>query len=191
MATETDIANMALDILKEAPITSFEEKRPIAGWLKRNFAATRDAELEKAEWNFALRRAALPAASDRPAFGWSNAFILPSDCIRLIPLTECGISEGRPIPHEVEDGRILTNAPGPLKIRYVCRNTDYARYPATFQMALAARLAMGMAHWLTGKSNFAQIASNAYQQAKNDAWLSDAVQGTVPRAADNEWVDAR
>lgn len=191
MTTETDIANMALDILKEAPITSIDDARPIAMWMKRNFAVTRDAELEKAEWNFALRRKSLPADSTAPEFGWRNAFTLPSECIRVIPLTADGTAEGTPVPHEIEDGRILTDMPAPLRVRYVYRSTDYSRYPATFTMALAARLAMGMAHWLTGKSNFAQIAANAYQEAKRDAWLSDAVQGTTPRAADDEWVDAR
>ena len=58
--TPTDIVNLALDMLKEAPITSIDEGRPIAMWCKRNFDVTRDALLEEADWNFALKRAELP-----------------------------------------------------------------------------------------------------------------------------------
>lgn len=191
MTTETDLINRALDILKEAPITSLNDNRPIAQTMKRNFFVTRDALLEESEWNFALKRASLPEASPAPAFGWSYAFTLPPDCIRVIPLTTSGDSEGYPIPFEVEDGQILTNACGPLRVRYVYRHEAYDKYPATFQMALSARLAMGCAHWLTGKTNFAQIAANMYREAMDKAWLSDAVQGTSPRAADDEWASQR
>lgn len=191
MTTETDLINRALDILKEAELSSVNDNRPIARLMKRNFYVTRDALLEESEWNFAIRRASLPEASPAPAYGWSHAYTLPAETIRVIPLTVNGDSEGYPIPHEVEDGQILTNASGPLKVRYVYRNEDYSRYPATFQIALSARLAMGCAHWLTGKTNYAQIATNMYREAINTAWLSDAIQGTSPRAADDEWVAVR
>lgn len=191
MTTETDIINRALDILKEAPISSVNDARPIAMWMKRNFDVTRDALLEESEWNFAIKRYALPEASPAPAFGWKRAFTVPAETIRVIPLTLNGDSEGYPIPHEVENGQILTNADAPLKVRIVTRVEDYGRYPATFQTALSARLAMGCAHWLTGKTNFAQIATALYREALDKAWLSDAIQGTSPRAADDEWVRQR
>lgn len=191
MTTETDLINRALDILKEAPISSVNDQRPIAGWMKRNFAVTRDALLEESEWNFAIKRYSLPEASPAPAFGWCHAYTVPPEAVRVIPLTLNGSSEGYPIPHEVESGQILTDAPAPLKVRIVTRVEDYDRYPATFQVCLSARLAMGCAHWLTGKVNFAQIATSLYREALQKAWLSDAIQGTSPRAADDEWVAAR
>lgn len=191
MTTETDLINRALDILKEAELSSINDNRPIARWMKRNFYVTRDALLEESEWNFAIKRYSLPEASPAPAFGWSHAYTCPPETIRVVPLTANGDSEGYPIPHEVEGGQILTNACAPLKVRIVTQIEDYDRYPATFQTALSARLAMGCAHWLTGKTNFAQIATNMYREALQKAWLSDAIQGTSPRAADDEWVMAR
>lgn len=191
MTTETDIINRALDILKEAPISSVNDQRPIAMAMKRNFATTRDALLEEAEWNFAIRRHSLPASEPAPAFGWQYAYTLPPETIRVIPLTDDGSSEGSPVPFEVEYGQILTDAAAPLKVRIVTRVEDYARYPATFQTALSAKLAMTIAHWLTGKTNFAQIATALYREALEKAWLSDAIQGTSPRAADDEWVNSR
>jgi len=191
MTTDTDIINRALDILKEAEISSVNDNRPIARWMKRNFAVTRDALLEESEWNFSIKRYSIPEASPKPVFGWSRAYTLPPDTIRVIPLTYGGYSEGDPIPHEVEGGQILTDARAPLNVRVVVRTEEYDRYPATFQMALSARLAMGCAHWLTGKTNFAQIATALYREALEKAWLSDALQGSSPRAADNEWVNQR
>jgi len=189
--TPTDIANLALDILKEGPIGSIEDARPTARWLKRNFDISRDALLEETEWDFATRRVSLPADTDGPAFGWDYSYTLPADSIRVIPLTVDGEEEGDPIPHSVEGGKVLTDAPPALKLIYVFRCEDYARYPATFVDVLSARLATRMAHWLTGKSNYVTIAQGLYNDAMRRAWLSSAVQGTAPRAADNDWVNAR
>lgn len=191
MTTATDLANMALDLLDEAPISSLEDQRPIGKWLKRNFAVTRDSVLERANWNFALKRAALPEDSTAPAFGWSYAYSLPGECLRVIPLTHDGTSEGYPVAHEIEDRKIFTNLGGPLRVRYVFRNENYGVYPACFQEALAGRLAMKMAHFLTGKSSYVQIAQAMYDDAIQSAWLTDAIEGTSPRAADSEWILAR
>lgn len=191
MTTATDICNLALDILKEAPISSIDDQRPVAMWCKRNFAVSRDSLLVRADWNFALKRASLPADLTPPAFGWDLAYTLPSDCLRLIPLTRCGNYEGYPIPHEVESGKILTNATAPLKIRYVARVEAYASYPAVFIEALAGYMAMKCAHWVTGKQGYQQIAQGLFAEAMRNAWLVDAIEGTSPRAADDEWVAQR
>lgn len=191
MTTETDIANMALDVLKEGAIGSLDEGRPIARWLKRNFAVTRDSVLSDADWNFAMKRMAIARDTAGPAFGWLYAYTLPADLIRLVPITSDGNIEGSPIRHEVENGKVLTDASGPLKIRYIYRNENYGQYPAAFQEALAGRLALKMAHWLTGKASYAQMAQNMYNDAMKRAWAVDAMQGTSPTAADDAWIASR
>lgn len=189
--TETDICNLALDILKERPIASLDDARPTAEWCKRNFAITRDGCLSMANWNFAMKRQKLAAEAEAPAFDWSYAYTVPTDCIRVVPLTEGGRPEGRPIAHVVEGGAILTNQSGPLPVRYVRRVMSYDAYHPLFIEALSARLAFKGAHWITGKTSYQQIAKGIYDQAINDAWLTDAIEGDQPRAADNDWIDAR
>lgn len=191
MTTDTDICNMALDLLVEAPISSIEDNRPVARWLKRNFIVTRNALLSQADWNFAIAIKSLPADSSAPPFGWSYRYTLPGDCLRCLPVTDCGLVEGRPVMHEIIDGKVYTNAGAPLRIRYVRAVDDYSRYPAVFCEALAARLAMKLANWLTGKNSYIQIAEGMYRDAMSRAWLIDAIEGTTPRAADDQWVDAR
>ncbi|UXN73377.1 hypothetical protein N8D56_21255 [Devosia sp. A8/3-2] len=182
---------MALDILKERPIASLNDARPTAEWLKRNFAVTRDACSAMANWNFATKRASIPAEVTVPAFGWSKAYTLPTDCLRLIALTYDGYDETNPIRHIVEGGAVLTNQSGPLPIRYVARVENYNVYSALFVEALSARLAFKMAHWVTGKTSYQQVAKGIYDRAMSDARLSDAIEGDQPRPADNDWIDAR
>lgn len=191
MTTETDICNLALDLLKEAPIASMTENRPMARWFSRNYANARDGLLRQHDWNFARARASLAADSGAPAFGWDWAYTQPADCLRIIPLTINGDPEGTPIPHEVEAGKILTDKEAPLLVRYIKRETNCDLFAPEFIDALAARMAMRMAHYVTGKTGYQQIAANAYQEALKSAWLVNAIEGTAPRAADNEWIDAR
>jgi hypothetical protein len=191
MTTETDICNLALDLLKEGPITSLEEDRPIARWFKRNFAIARDGILKRANWNHATRRAVLSAESNPPAFGWTYGFVLPPECIRVIPLTHDGSDEGVEIPHAVEDGRVLTDACGPLPVRYIYRSTNYDAYSPECIELIAARLAAKCGHFLTGKTSYIQIAKATYDEAWRDAWALDSMEGTVPRSADDEWINSR
>ena len=190
--TPTVICNQALDILKEAEITNLEnDNRPIVRWMRRNFDTSRDSLLSRYDWNFALQRVVLAASAEQPAFGWSHAFTIPHDCLRVLPVTVCGHSEGTPIRHEVEGACILTDAPGPLKVRYVRRTEDYDRYPASFIEALAAYIAMKCGHWVTGKVSYVQVAQGLYREAIDVAWRIDAIEGTSPRAADDDWVAMR
>lgn len=191
MTTETDIANMALDILKEAPISSFNDGRPVANWFKRNFATTRDGLLSEAEWNSCTKRTELAADASEPVFGWDYSYTLPSDCLRLIPLTVDGEAEGSPIDHVVENGVVLTDQRAPLRIRYIYRNENYTAWPAPLIEALSARLAGKLAHWMTGKASYAQIAKENQADAFKRAWLVDAIEGTTARAADAAYTEAR
>jgi hypothetical protein len=188
---ETGICNLALDILKEAPISSLQEERPIARWCNRNFATQRDAALSMANWNFAMKRQSIAVDATAPAFGWKYAYTLPAGCVRLVPLTYDGTDEGSPVAHVVEGGKLLTNMAGPLKIRFVNRATNYDAYHPLFVDYLSARLARRMAHWLTGKSSYLQIASALMDEAWNDAWAADAMEGDTPRAADDDWIESR
>lgn len=190
--TPTDICNQALDILKEAEIANLEnDNRPIVRWMKRNFDTSRDSLLSRYDWNFALHRVMLASDADKPTFGWSRSFTIPADCLRVLPITACGNSEGAPIRHEVEGAHILTDAAGPLRVRYVRRLEDYDRYPAAFIEALAAYIAMKCGHWVTGKVSFVQVAQGLYREAIDAAWRIDAIEGTSPRAADDDWVGQR
>jgi hypothetical protein len=188
---ETGICNLALDILKEAPISSLSDNRPIALWCNRNFTTQRDAALSMANWNFAMKRQSIAADAVAPAFGWRHGYTLPAGCVRLVPLTHDGTDEGSPVAHVVEGGKLLTNMSGPLKIRFVNRATNYDAYHPLFIDYLSARLARRMAHWLTGKSSYLQIAAALMSEAWADAWAADAMEGDTPRAADDDWIEAR
>lgn len=173
---EIDVWNMALDMLHEAPVSSPTEDTGVRLWFSRETAPTRDSELRKFAWNFALERASVAASVDVPAWQWSFKYDLPGDCLRMMALRQNGAINGTLIPYELEGGAILTNATAPLKLRYIKRVETVGLWDALFVDVMAAKLASKMAHWLTGKGSFAQLAEQNYQQTLREARRIDAIE---------------
>lgn len=190
-ASKIDIYNMALDLLEEQPSTSFTDGQDTTNWLNRNYETTRDAELRKHPWNFALKRASLPADTAAPAFGWAVAYTVPSDCLAVQPLTVSGKQNTAPIPYEFEGDKVLTDATAPLLLRYTKRITNEGKFDPLFVEALTGKLAAKMAHWLTGKSSFSDRATQSYEEALSFARLSNALESTYPRAYADDVITIR
>lgn len=161
LQSKIGIWNMALDHLKEAPLSSTTDEDPFCKWLQRNYDQQRDYLLGRYLWKFAQARASISAEVAAPAFGWNYQYLGPADMIRLIPPTYDGKWMGTPVPYELEsnaggDQVILTNLEAPMKLRYIRRITNEGKFTNDFCEVLAIRLARRMAHWATGKNSFVQ-----------------------------------
>lgn len=189
--TETGVCNMALDILHEGPISSIEDDEPNARRFKRNLDAQRDAFLAAHPWNFAVSRASLAASADTPAFGWDQKYLLPGDCLRLLPLKVGGNFDGANIAHEIEGGYLLTDAAAPLNIRFVRRVSELGLWSPLAVTAFAAFLAANLAHAVTGKASFAQFAANRFENELKRARRIDGLQGSLERADTNDVIAVR
>lgn len=192
MTTANDICNMALDVLKEAPLTDYTtDNTSVSRWFVRNYATFRDAELEAHPWRFAMKRAAITVDGTAPDFGWSYRYAVPTDFKRVGYLNYSGVFEADPIPHEVEGSYILTNQSATIDLVYVYAITDTTKFSALFCQALAAAMARALAHWLTGKANMVGIADAAYSQALARARRANALLSTPERPYADDVINAR
>lgn len=187
----TEIANLALDHLDEAPLQSIDDGGTVARWFRRNFWPVAWALMRRHPWNFALARASLPAAAVPPPFGWGRAFPLPGDCLRVLPLTSDGEEAGRALPFKLEGRDILTDPPAPLMLRYVRRIDDTGLFDPLFCEALALTLAHKAAHFVTGKQSYAQALAEAARAVIAEAQVVDALEGTPDEAEADYWIEAR
>jgi hypothetical protein len=178
VTTDLEVCNLALDILKESPITSLEENRTPARWMSRNFVPIRNMVLISHIWKFAMARASLAEDPVKPDFEWDHKFRKPSDCLRVIPLRVGGTLNGRLIPHVVEGDFILTDAGAPLLIRYLKVIADPALWPPLFVDAVATKLAARAAHFITGKQAMAELANVLHKEAIIMAASMDGAEGT-------------
>lgn len=95
-------------------------------------------------WNFAVKRIQLTPDLTAPVYGYSSAFTLPAECLRICEVY--GIED-----YKLEGRKILCDSSG-ISIKYIFRNEDVTQYDSLFIDALAAYLAFKMAYPRT-KSN--------------------------------------
>src|SRR5688572_8210356 len=92
MATsKVKIANRALQKLGAKRIESFDQDHKNARAMKAAYDLTRDAEIRRYAWSFAIKRESIAADGDDPTWGDWNRYSLPNDFIRLLRDDESGI----------------------------------------------------------------------------------------------------
>lgn len=175
--TPLDIANMALAVLDEAPIDSLDQDVKAARLLNLHFDLTREAELARHAWVFAILRATLAGADTGSGYGTLNhAYELPVDCLRPLPPTHNGEPDGVPLSWRQEAGLIYSDQPGPLVLRYIANLTDPNDWDALFSEVVVAALAVKLAHPLTHKAGMIDIARSAYDRGLDAAFTANAIQ---------------
>lgn len=181
--SEVGVVAMAGDLLDEFNISSLDENTPFARFASRQFGYVRDEVLQLYPWHTAIKREQL-AATEAPAFGWSYAYTIPADALRVHPIRSNGELDGAMIPFEIEAGQILTNQPAPLKIRYTFRLTNLSKWRPLMARVFAARLAMYGATRVTGKDSYYQKAKAEFDRTLFEAAHADSLErGTT----ENYW----
>ncbi|TCP35913.1 hypothetical protein [Sphingomonas sp. BK235] len=186
MADFVTIANLAAaSIGEDDQLRSPDDDTHLARSVRAVWDLERRAALRDHQWNFAIRRAQLPALADAP-LDWRAAFHLPADCVRLIEVL--GVSRTR---YQLEGRALLADAPGPLGVRYVADVRETALWDDLFVRAFAARLGYAIADRVTGDRARRADAWGAYQQALAEAKRVDALENPGVSWAPCGWELAR
>ncbi len=188
MASDVGIANAALRKLGQAPILSFAENSKAARLANERFAEVRDELLFRHPWNFAERRRALSLSATAPAWGFTNAFPLPTDYIRI---RQVNGEDENTAKWKVEDGVIVTDLPAPLEVLYTYRVEDANRMSAGFREALASVLAADWAEDITGDNDVVVEKERKSIRAVAQARSNDGQEGTPDQLEADEWISAR
>ncbi|HYC66440.1 MAG TPA: hypothetical protein VEC14_17045 [Reyranellaceae bacterium] len=194
MTSDIDICNRALSRLgTRATIAALSEDSTEARTAAIWYAATRDALLRAADWNFARRRVAL-AELGTPPTGWAFRYALPTDCLRLLRLASTG--PGLPAPRfEVAGdaaGRVVLCDEPAAQAIYTARVEDPTLFDAAFAAALVDQLAAHIAYPVTQKTEvavrLAQMARASFAEAvaMDGAEAAGAGLDAVP-----DWIAAR
>lgn len=189
--TQTDIANMALDLLTEGAIDSLDEDVKPARLLSRHWDTTVESELKKNAWVFAIVSASIVGNDLNTGDNTLNwQFDLPADVLRVLPMTYNGQPDGVPINWRYEGGYIYTDQDSPRLVRYIANVIDPAEWDSLFTDAIAAALAIKVAHPLTGKAGLIQIAQQSYDRAIADARRINAIEKSGRTYREN-WLHER
>ncbi|MBY0301245.1 hypothetical protein [Sphingomonas ginsenosidimutans] len=188
MADFVTIANLAASSIGEDDqMRSPDDNSHLSRSVRAVWDLERRAALRDHSWNFAMRRAALPAqALDAAPIGWGFSYKLPADCVRLIEVFDAARSA-----YQLEGGSVLADVTGPLRIRYIADLTEPALWDDLFVRAFAARIGFAIADRITGDRGRKDDAWIAYQDALSQAKRVDARENPQVAWAATEWERAR
>ena len=198
MTSQVSIINKALIVLGEQTIISVDDSNERARVMKSIYDQTRDAELRKNRWSFAMKRVSLTPLSTAPEWGYDYQYQLPSDCIRLDMIKDSYIvpnldnyRQQEDLQYTVEGRRILTSMTSPLPIRYIYRVTDTNEFDALFAESLSRELAFDACEKITQSTQKKQLLWNEYRQALLDAVKVGAIEKPPVALPDDSWMHGR
>ena len=185
MATAVDIFNSALLKLGVEAIASFDEESKAANLGKEQYPKIRDFLLESHPWNFAMKREKLAISAEVPVFGFSLAYVLPVDCLRVWHLNN------RDSKFKVENGRLLLTNLTDASLLYIAREEDVSKYSSQFKEALAYQLALDLGYNLIQDKGLMDRVNARALVVLRDARSSDGQEGTNDNIYNDEWLDSR
>jgi hypothetical protein len=170
MASTVDICNGALNQLGATTILSLTEDSKNARLCNSRYTQVRDGLFRTHPWNCLQKRVELAADTTAPAWGFTSAYTLPADCLRLLKILDYDSN------YKVEGRKILSNA-STMKILYIGRITDPNEYDELLRETLSASLAADIAFAVTSNNTTATNMYNLFQDKLKDARFVDSTEG--------------
>lgn len=187
--SDVAICNLALQKLGAARISSLSDASKNARECNAAYEFLRDKELRANRWKFAIKRVTLAPHATTPDFTYTYAFILPSDCLRVLFPARLGLDWK--IENHQGSPAILTNDGDTLEVRYLARITDPTKFDACFVEALACKLAWHLAEALTQSNTKKEASALEYKMTMAEARRMNAVELGVLKQPVDEWLAAR
>ena len=170
MASVVDICNGALNQLGATTILSLTEDSKNARLCNSRYTQVRDGVFRSHPWNCLQKRVEIAADTTAPAWGFSYAYTLPADCLRLLRILDYDSN------YKVEGRKILSNTSS-MKILYIARITDPNEYDELLRETLSASLAADIAFAVTSNNTTATNMYNLFQDKLKDARVVDSTEG--------------
>ena len=170
MASTVDICNGALNQLGATTILSLTEDSKNARLCNSRYTQVRDGLFRTHPWNCLQKRVELAADTTAPAWGFTSAYTLPADCLRLLRILDYDSN------YKVEGRKILSNT-STMKILYVARITDANEYDELLRETLSAALSADIAFAVTSNNTTSTNMYNLFQDKLKDARFVDSTEG--------------
>jgi len=170
--TSISICNEALSMIGAKTIQSFDDNTENARRCASVYDSSRKALLRMHPWSFARKREQLAPVVTHPSFGYSHAFPLPNDFLRVI-------DTGQEF-YEVEGRHILANS-NLINLVYVSDNDNEQTWDSLFCECMALYLVHKLAKPITGSQT---EADSAWQKLQNLLKQARAINGQECPAQD-------
>jgi hypothetical protein len=144
MATDVSICSNALLLLGDNPITDFADGSDRATLASNLWPTVRDDMIRAYTWSSCIKRVQLTHNNTAPVFGFTYAFNIPGDCLRVLSIEPYEY----PLTHKVEGQQILSNYT-PMYLRYLFRNQTVTSWDAGLVDVMTIAMTAAMAYPIT------------------------------------------
>lgn len=189
-SSRLQVWNGALLLLGETRLASESEAREPRYTIEEIYDSVVQWVLERAYWNFALKRDELTGSTSDAAEGFTYGEEKPADWVKTYRIVENLDADSGQIRYADEGGKFQTDVET-YQVAYVSSDlgTDETMWPASFQFAVETELAARLAPKIASDKvvEYKKLAKDALRDAKSQ----DALDEGVKVMPEGRWVRAR
>jgi hypothetical protein len=189
MASETGICNSALIKLGATTITALDDGSANANRCNEQFDKLRDSLLRQHTWNFAVGLVQLAELTTAPAFGYDNAYQLPSDFLRAITVHDNDAGAGG-IQYRISGQKLHADASA-VYLRYVKIVTDPNVMDPLFRESLSWFIASDICMAVTQSTTLMEAMDRGFRRSIVNARAVDAIEDYPESWPQSSWVTER
>jgi hypothetical protein len=168
--TQKDIADMALGLLGQEPLGSYDEDSRNGRTIRIFYESSRVGVLEDFPWSFSTTRQVLSPLSNTPVFGWDYQYALPGNFLKEQYVNN---SSDINVRYKIEGQKLLCNE-STVRFIYTRDVTLVSEYSAKCIELMAAKLAAKACYQITQSRTEEQALSRAYSALLVETMSSDA-----------------
>ncbi len=191
MASVVDMCNSALNLLGASTISALTDDSKNARLCNQRYDSVRNRVFRSHAWNCLHKRVQLAQNSTAPVIEYSNAYALPSDCLRVLKVhngTTDSIASA--IDYKLEGRNIVTDE-GTIYLIYVALDTDPNNYDSYLQESISHQLAADLCYAITNNATLANNYMARADERLREARFIDATENSLGTIESNEFTDAR
>ena len=191
MASVVDMCNSALNLLGASTISALTDDSKNARLCNQRYEPVRNRVFRSHAWNCLHKRVQLAQNSTAPVVEYSNAYALPSDCLRVLKVhngTTDSIASN--IDYKLEGRNIVTDE-GTIFLIYIALDTDPNNYDTYLQESISHQLAADLAYAITNNATLAEKYMTRADERLREARFVDATENSLGTIESSEFTDAR
>ncbi|KUR80910.1 hypothetical protein [Novosphingobium sp. FSW06-99] len=188
MPSKIAIYNLVAGHLGQDEVLSFPAIGPLGDAIAMFWETARENTLRANTWHCARTRVTLAPTAVPPAFGYTNAFNLPGDFVRIVQVSISGFGDFRDY---VREGRQLLSNFAPLNLVYVYDLKEVDYFDADLAMAFSLMIAGLAAEKVTGDGDLGQRLIQQFHDKYDDAAQADGMEDPPLQFAEDDWINAR
>jgi len=191
MASVVNMCNSALNLLGASTISALTDDSKNARLCNQRYEPVRNRVFRSHAWNCLHKRVQLAQNSTAPVVEYDYAYLLPSDCLRVLKIhngTTDSIATN--LDYKIEGRNIVTDI-DTIFLIYIALDTDPNNYDTYLRESISHQLAADLCYAITNNATLANQYMTRADERLREARFIDATENSLGTVEANEFTDAR